>query len=152
MTEKDERLFATYGQAHDAGAYELAHRWADVSRHPTPKIGSDGAGVLVPSTAATELDQVATMAALAGWLRSWLPINIHRALLAGATVAEVAAASGLDPFEVSVRWREWSDGQRHLHEQIPSVPVALDEFDRVAEILVWDHLMPIIAPDGEEPS
>lgn len=125
-------LFATFQEADAFGAYKLAARWLDVDRHP---VRGDTGGVLVPSTPATELDQVATMAALAGWLTSWLPISIHRALLAGATVDEVSAASGLDAFEVTVRWREWSDGQRHIQTVYPNLPDHTAEYDRVAEIL-----------------
>jgi hypothetical protein len=134
-------LFTTFEQADAANVYELALRWADVTRHPHPKVGADHRDGLVPSTVATELDQVATMAALARRLHGWLPIHLHRALLVGASVAEVAAAAGMHPFDMAVRWREWSNGQRHLQSQIPGLTDRSAEYDRVAAILATEPLL-----------
>jgi hypothetical protein len=43
-------------------------------------------------------------------------ISIHRALLAGAPVAQIAEVTGLSPDQVAARWAEWADGQIRLRE------------------------------------
>jgi hypothetical protein len=42
------------------------------------------------------------------------PISMHRALLAGATSAQVAEAAGTSVRIVYEQWKQWADGQRHL--------------------------------------
>lgn len=58
-------------------------------------------------------------------------ISIHRALLAGAPVAQVAQAAGLSPGQVAVRWAAWADGQVRLREQT-GTGMAREEYERAA--------------------
>jgi hypothetical protein len=114
----------------DASPYELARYW-----------GERGAWPIEPRRA-DELRELAVMSRLADWLLRWQPILIHRAMLAGAGVAEVAVASGTEVAVVASKWRRWAQGQRRLYESNggPS-PAAIrlglgpDEFDRVAALL-----------------
>src|SRR5690242_8329352 len=42
------------------------------------------------------LTELALAAAVIGWWSRWQPVTMHRALVAGASLAEVAAATGMD--------------------------------------------------------
>ncbi len=59
-----------------------------------------------------ELAELAVMSALARWLRRWLPIAIHSAMLAGAWPEAAVGALG-DSLDVAYqRWHEWATRQR----------------------------------------
>ncbi|GAA4714790.1 hypothetical protein [Phytohabitans rumicis] len=60
------------------------------------------------------LAELALAAAVVAWWSRWQPITIHAALRAGATVTDVAAATGLDTGEVVRRWTRWADVQTKL--------------------------------------
>lgn len=67
------------------------------------------------------------------WHR-WL--TVVEALTAGATLAEVAAACGLDVDEVQVGLRAWADGQEHSRAHYGSgglSPVEADEVRGLAD-------------------
>lgn len=123
----------TFKQAFDRGAYELARRWIE----PGPVDHEIAAGLSV----GRELEQIAVMAGLARWLTNWLPIHVHSAVQAGATVADVAAAIDLTRAEVAARWAEWAVGQRALYEQyhddefLAGVGMTPDEYHDVATAL-----------------
>lgn len=53
------------------------------------------------------LEELALMAVAAQWLTRWQPIAMHRAILAGATPAEVAEAAGVSVRDVYERWEKW---------------------------------------------
>ncbi|MBW6432197.1 hypothetical protein KZ829_00355 [Actinoplanes hulinensis] len=93
----------TFEDATRVGAYELSRRWAD-------SVGKVG------RTADGEIQELATMAALAHWLTRWLPTQTHRAALAGADRVTIAAALGVTVEEAAARWSEWARGQRDLYE------------------------------------
>src|SRR2546429_4133290 len=57
------------------------------------------------------LTELALSAAVVAWWSRWQPIAMHRALLAGASLAEVAAAAGTTEAEAYNRWNEWADVQ-----------------------------------------
>jgi hypothetical protein len=114
----------------DASPYELARYWGERGAWPVEPRRTD------------ELRELAVMSRLADWLLRWQPILIHRALLAGASVNELAVASGTEVAVVVSKWRRWAQGQRRLYESNggPS-PSAIrlglgpNEFDRVAALL-----------------
>ncbi|MGH3125848.1 MAG: hypothetical protein ACRDND_33140 [Streptosporangiaceae bacterium] len=58
-------------------------------------------------------------------------ISIHRALLAGAPVTQVAEVTGLSPGQVGARWAAWADGQVRLRERI-GTGMARQEYERAA--------------------
>ncbi|MGH3500942.1 MAG: hypothetical protein ACRDQA_08620 [Nocardioidaceae bacterium] len=98
------RRVTSFDAAEAMNAYELASWWGD-------RLGLPHAE---DREAADELCELAVMSALRAWLGRWQPIHIHRAILAGASLAEVAEAMGVDPVAVAARWRAWADGQRQL--------------------------------------
>jgi hypothetical protein len=60
------------------------------------------------------LAELAMAAAVVARCGRWQPLTIHAALRAGASLPEVAAATGLEPDEVVHRWRAWTDVQTVL--------------------------------------
>jgi hypothetical protein len=64
--------------------------------------------------AAFHLTELALSAAVVAWWSRWQPIAMHRALLAGASLAEVAAATGLSEADAHERWSAWAEQQSQL--------------------------------------
>ncbi|MGI5180580.1 hypothetical protein ACQEVZ_30130 [Dactylosporangium sp. CA-152071] len=60
------------------------------------------------------LAELALAAAVVSWWSRWQPMSIHAALRAGADLADIAAATGLDPADVVRRWLRWTDVQTRL--------------------------------------
>ncbi|WP_428962596.1 hypothetical protein [Micromonospora fluostatini] len=107
----------TFVAARGENPYALARKWGEQQ----PSRG---------------LEELAVMSALAHWLTSWMPITMHQALTAGATVDQVAAAAGVAVDQVAERWRTWADGQVALREQTNgTLGLAAADRDRVAAIL-----------------
>ncbi len=65
-----------------------------------------------PST--FHLTELALSAAVVAWWSRWQPIAMHRALVAGASLSEVAAAAGTSEAETYQRWNEWGEQQSRL--------------------------------------
>lgn len=126
MPDEKPELFTTFEQAHRVGAYDLARRWVDDPAHSLAH--------RYRYDPAVQIDELATMAALADWLTRWLPTAIHRALLAGATVAQVAKAINMRPQQVTWTWECWSNRQLEHGLGKP------DEHARVAHLLIDDAL------------
>lgn len=107
--------------------FELAKRWADRTHWPVDQ-GSQSA-----------VEELAVMSALGQWLRQWVPGTMHRALLNGADVEQVANATGFNSAGVLVEWTRWALQQRELYEQTPPgerrVGLTLDEYERVRETI-----------------
>ncbi len=61
-------------------------------------------------------------------------ISIHRALLAGAAVPQIAQATGLSPSQVAARWAAWAGGQVRLRERI-GTGMAREEYERAAAVV-----------------
>jgi hypothetical protein len=57
------------------------------------------------------LAELALAAAAVSWWGRWQPAMIHAALRAGADLADISAATGLDIDEVVRRWQQWSEVQ-----------------------------------------
>ncbi|MEV0391783.1 hypothetical protein [Polymorphospora rubra] len=60
------------------------------------------------------LAELALSAAVVSWWTRWQPLMIHAALRAGADLADIADATGLEIGEVVHRWRRWTDVQTRL--------------------------------------
>jgi hypothetical protein len=67
-----------------------------------------------PSDPKHHLAELALSAAVVAWWSRWQPITMHRALLAGANLAEVAAAAGTTEAEAYTQWSGWADTQSEL--------------------------------------
>jgi hypothetical protein len=115
MTEPE--WVATFDEATRLSPYEAARRWADRTRYPTPP------------DVVRELDDLALTCALNSWTARWRPTTVHTALLAGASMEQVCAATGMGFAELAAEWREWARGQRHLNQTV-GVPDVRD-LDRV---------------------
>lgn len=114
---------ATFDEAYELGAYPLAVMWSDTTRW--------SAG---PMPLEEELAELAVMSALVRWLDGWRPVNVHRAILGGATVEQVVAAHGGTLQEVADAWTRWADGQRDLRERLGRFGITGDEYGRVAAV------------------
>jgi hypothetical protein len=111
----------TFEEAEDLGAFELASRWADRLSWPTP----------LNRSASDDLAELACMSALARWLVRWQPIQVHRAVLAGAGLEAVAAALGGSVEDAFRLWHPWAVRQRE--SVICGKPgVTAEEFETVA--------------------
>jgi hypothetical protein len=60
------------------------------------------------------LEELALMTVAAAWLTRWQPICAHRAILTGASPAQVSDAAGMGVRDVYELWQEWAEVQRHF--------------------------------------
>ena len=60
-------------------------------------------------------------------------ISIHRALLAGVPVTQIAEVTGLSPDQVAARWAEWAGGQLRLSER-GGTGMTREEYERAAAV------------------
>lgn len=81
------------------------------------------------------LQQVALQNTVAERMQTGATIDIHRALVAGAALAEVAHVLGVRVTEVAGRWRTWAEGQRRLRDRCPGLGLGRDEYEQVAAVL-----------------
>lgn len=65
------------------------------------------------------LVELALVAAVVAWWSRWQPITIHAALRAGATVTDIAAATGLDNGEVVCLWTRGPKSRPGGHRWTP---------------------------------
>ncbi len=87
---------------------------------------------MLDRTASDELAELAYMSALAGWLARWQPIQIHRAILAGAEPGAVAAALGESIADAFGHWHLWVARQRE--SVVCGRPgVTTEEYETVAD-------------------
>jgi len=99
----------------------LASRWADRLSWPTPPNRS----------ASDDLAELACISALARWLIRWQPIQLHRAVLAGARLEAIVAALGGSIDDAFRLWHPWAVQQRE--SVICGKPgVAAEAFETVA--------------------
>lgn len=67
-----------------------------------------------PQDAAHHLAELALSSAVVAWWTRWRPISVHRAFLSGASLAEVAAATGLSETDAYACWQSWAEAQSAL--------------------------------------
>jgi hypothetical protein len=91
------------------------------------------AELLGGGSAAFYLHLAALEAAIADRAAVHAVISIHRALLAGALVRQIADATGLTADQVTARWA-WAEGQVRLREQI-GTGMTREEYSRAAAVL-----------------
>lgn len=105
MTEMDERKRRMIEAIRSGDSpYELARRWSDRLRWPIVGHGTD----------VEVLEELAVMSSLRTWLERWTPLMAHRAIMAGASVDEAAAAAGTDASGLADLWVPWAEMQRDL--------------------------------------
>jgi hypothetical protein len=96
------------------------------------------------------LDLAAVETAIARRAAVHAVISIHRALLAGASVRQIADVTGLSPDQVAARWAEWADGQVRLRERT-GTGMAGEEHGRAAAVLAgrgWAAADDLTGPDS----
>ena len=84
------------------------------------------------------LRQAARESVIAARMAARAAVSVHRALLAGATLAQVADAAGVSRAEAAERWRSWADGQRELARQVPGLGVSERDYQRAAAVISAD--------------
>jgi len=62
-------------------------------------------------------------------------VSIHRGLLAGATLEQIADATGISSAEAAGRWRSWAEGQRRLEQQLPGLGLSERDYRRVGAVI-----------------
>jgi len=85
-------------------------------------------------SAAWYLRQAALEAVIERRIAVHAVISIHRALLAGAAVPQIAQATGLSRSQIAVRWAAWAGGQVRLRERI-GTGMAREEYERAAAVV-----------------
>jgi hypothetical protein len=81
------------------------------------------------------LRQAALESVIAERMRVRAVISIHRALLGGVSVAEIAHVTGSTCEHVADCWRLWADGQRHLNTQYPRLGLDQREYEQAAAVI-----------------
>jgi hypothetical protein len=101
--------FRSRSEAGRLGPYELARVFASFPM-TNPETRMLVAGVR-PVDASWRVHELAVIAELASVLGGWVGLHVHRALVAGVPVAQVAEAAGQDRGGLEHTWRAWADGQ-----------------------------------------
>jgi hypothetical protein len=117
---RDPQRPITFRAAEELGPFELAQLWSDRTAWP-----------IIERTVYDELAELAVMSALGKWLRSWQPIAIHGAMLAGARPEAVMAAIGNSLHVAYERWHEWAVVQRDFIAG-GKPGISAEEYDTVA--------------------
>ena len=89
-----------------------------------------------PLTVAEHLEMLALGEALARYYRH--PAQVHGAVLAGATWAQIAAATGGDPDHARQAYQEWAEGQHRLRQDYPGGTIGLGDDEYAAAIKASD--------------
>ena len=78
-------------------------------------------------------------------------ISIHRALLAGAVVPQIAQVTGLSRSQIAARWAAWAGGQVRLGERT-GAGMAPEEYQRAAAaIIACGGALPDAAVRADQP-
>jgi len=108
--------------------------WEAVDAYRGAVDAAAAAELLGAGSAAFYLHLAALGAAVADRAAVRAVISIHRALLAGAAVGQIADVTGLSADQVAARWMQWADGQVRLRERT-GIGMAREEYDRAAAVL-----------------
>jgi hypothetical protein len=85
-----------------------------------------------PLTTAGHLELLALGEALARYYRH--PVQVHHAVLAGASWQQVAAATGGDPEQARRAYRAWAEGQHRLRQDFPGGTIGLGDDEYAAAV------------------
>ncbi len=113
------------GPAGDLGLWEAVALLQDAAGAATVAELAGG------GSAAWYLRQAALEAVIGRRIAAHAVISIHRALLAGAAVPQIAQATGLSRSQVAARWAAWAGGQVRLRERT-GTGMAPEEYQRAA--------------------
>ncbi|GAA4196183.1 hypothetical protein GCM10022252_43100 [Streptosporangium oxazolinicum] len=90
-----------------------------------------------PLTVAEHLELLALAESIARTVRH--PANIHHALLAGATWADIALALDSDATTLRQDYRQWADDQHDLNQHHPTLGMTADEHTAAIARTTQDH-------------
>jgi hypothetical protein len=86
------------------------------------------------------LRQAALETAIAQRMAARAAASIHNGLLAGATLAQIADATGMSSTQAAACWRAWADGQRCLGQRCPGLGVSEREYQQAAAVVAAGSL------------
>ena len=123
----------THDDADRISVYEHLRWYTDVTARPA----------LNSPHAADHLEELARVSVAVRLLDGWQAIEIHQAVLTGATLHQITLALGEPAEQVIARWQRWTAGQRDLWErwrvEDPNLAQAMNfdpaEHDQVAATL-----------------
>ncbi|MGH3238400.1 MAG: hypothetical protein ACRDOH_35115 [Streptosporangiaceae bacterium] len=118
----------------DAGPAGELGLWEAVDAYQRAVDTATAAELAGGGDAAFHLRQVALEAVIERRIAVRAVISIHRALLAGARVPQIARATGLSGSQVAARWAAWAGGQVRLHERT-GLGMAPEEYGRAAAVI-----------------
>ena len=93
-----------------------------------------------PLTAAEHLEMLGLGEVIARHYRH--PSQVHHTVMAGATWAQIAAATGGDPGQARQAYREWAEGQHQLRREFPGGIIGLGDDEYAAAIKAADAAGP----------
>jgi hypothetical protein len=108
--------------------------WEAVAAYRGVVDAATAAELLGGGSAAFYLHRAALETAIADRAGVYAVISIHRALLAGAAVGQVADVTGLLADQVAARWTQWADSQVRLRGRA-GTGMSREEYGRVAAVL-----------------
>jgi hypothetical protein len=109
--------------------------WAAMDAYRAAFAAASAEELVGGGSAVYHVRQAALETVIADRMRIRAVISIHRALLAGASMDEIAHVLGSSRADVAQRWRSWADGQRALRAQYPGLGLGLGEYERVAALV-----------------
>lgn len=109
--------------------------WEAVDAYQGAVDAATAAELLGDGSSAFYLHLAALETAVARRAAVYAVISIHRALLAGAAVRQIADVTGLSADQVAARWTEWADGQVRLRERAGS-GMTREEYERAAAAVI----------------
>jgi hypothetical protein len=120
-----------YGELsqHDALARAIAIGKARGTYEPNEYVNDEK---FPPLTLAEHLELIALGERIARYYRH--PTLVHRAVLAGATWEQIAAAAGGDPDRARQAYREWAEGQHQLRSDFPGGTIGLGDEEYAAAL------------------
>jgi hypothetical protein len=85
-----------------------------------------------PLTTAEHLEMLALGEALARYYRH--PVQVHHAVLSGATWEQISAATGSNADEAQQAYRDWAEGQHRLRQDYPGGTIGMDDDEYAAAL------------------
>lgn len=74
-------------------------------------------GTLGQRSVDRELAEAAIVCELSRWMLGWMPLTIHCSIMAGASMEQILAATGMGRQELLTVWVDWSVEQRRTFER-----------------------------------
>jgi hypothetical protein len=109
-----------------------ASLWEAIDAYDAGLAAASPAELTGAGSAGYYLRQAALETAIAQRMTARAAASIHYGLLAGATLAQIADATGMSSAQVAACWRAWADGQRRLEQRFAGLGMSEREYQRAA--------------------